>query len=115
MCTLVLDNLQELLFFLIARRCLLRDEDFCPISPNTLRKQLTLYTLDFFNRRSIAQAIARIRDAGLIKVRDPYAGFAGTRRTFSSLLFEITPQGFDYIDQFTTEEDYQGAFEVEPC
>lgn len=101
---LALDDLQEILFFLIAKRCLVRDEDFCPISLNTLRKQLTLYALDFFNRRSIAQAIARIRDAGLIKARDPDDGFAGTRLAFSTLLFEITPLGLDYIDRLLLAE-----------
>lgn len=80
-----------------------QEEDFCPISLNTLRKQLTPYTLDLFNRKTIDQAIARIRDAGLIKARNPDAGFAGTRRAFSTLLFEITPLGLDYIDQLTEQ------------
>jgi len=102
--TLLLDNLHQILFFLVARRCLLQDEDFCPISLNTLRKQLTLYTFDLFDRRSIAQAIARIRDAGFIKARDPDAGFAGTRRPFSTLLFEITTLGVDYIDRLLLAE-----------
>ena len=115
MATLLLDNLHQLLFFLIARRCLGQDEDFCPISLNTLRKQLTLYTFDLFNHKTIDQAIARIRDAGLIKARGPDAGFAGTRRSFSTLLFEITPLGLDYIERFATEEDYQGDFEAELC
>lgn len=104
-CQVLPDDFHQLLFFLIARRCLVQVEDFCPISLNTLRKQLTLYTFDLFNRRSIAKAIARIRDAGLIKARDPDAGFAGTSRTFSSLFFEITPLGLDYVDQLT--ESYQ--------
>lgn len=115
MSTLVLDDLHQLLFFLVARRCLLRDEDFCPISLNTLRKQLTLYTLDLFDRKTIDRAIARIRDAGVIKTQDPSAGFAGTRRSFSTLLFEITALGVDYIDQLTESYQDQGDFEVEPC
>lgn len=106
------DDFHKLLFFLIARRCLLRDEDFCPISLNTLRKHLTLYTFDFFNRRSITQAIARIRDAGLIKARDPDAGFADIRRSFSTLLFEITPLGLDYVDQFTESFEPPGDIEA---
>lgn len=101
-------DLQETVFFLIAQRWLSHEEDFCPLSLNTLRKHLTFYTLDYYHRKAILSAIAALSDSGFIDTREPRAGFAGTRRAFSTLLFQITPLGLDYIDRLVQLTQDQG-------
>ncbi len=109
--TSVLDEVHQVLFFLVARRCLDQDYGVSLISPNTLRKQLTLHTESFFPRPDVSRILSDLQKAGLIRAREPGPTLPGRRRAFSTLLFEITPLGLDYVDQLITEDDDQVEFE----
>jgi len=94
-----MDQFDETLFFLIARRCLQEDNNTCCLGLAVLVRQLSAHSALFPSPRILRDRIRSLQAAGVLVVLKDAPGASGTGQPFSSFTFQITPAGLDYIDR----------------